>query len=84
MLKKICFIFLLTFFALTMKSHHAHTDDGLNDQHLSSSKGIKGRSFEEVCEHYNGVVCDKVAGFGKKCCSKGLIRKKKVCDTFGC
>jgi hypothetical protein len=32
-------------------------------------------------------VCDRIAGIGRKCCSKkGFLGRKsdKICDTFGC
>ena len=91
--KVFLFAFLITI-ALSIRAHHNMDESRENydhdedyNRHMSNNQGIKGRSFNEVCEHYGGAVCDRFIGLGRKCCSKkGFFGRKsdKVCDTMGC
>lgn len=77
MFTKLIALFLLLFIVSSIHSIHREHDL------FGSNKGTKGRTKEEVCAHYDGVICDRIPGVGSKCCKKGRF-SSKVCDTFGC
>ncbi len=79
MLLKVLFLLFLVYITTAIRANHQFSNPFSNN----GPPGKKGRTYEQVCQHYNGTVCDKVAGIGRKCCGKGLIGNK-VCDTFGC
>lgn len=79
MFTKLFALLLLIFIVSSIHSHHHHLDE----HDFGTSKGTKGRTYEEVCVHYDGVICNRIPGIGSKCCKKGRF-SSKVCDTFGC
>lgn len=81
MLKKLFLFALLAIFSLAIKSRGSHLLD--HDLFGSKPNNPKNRTETQVCEHYNGKMCN-VPLVGPKCCKDGLISKNTHCDTIGC
>lgn len=93
MLKKILILSILVALSMAIHSRNEATEElnhnifGLGSKN-GESNNPKNRTFQQVCEHYEGKVCAKASlpggsGLGQKCCSGG-ITKSKYCDTLGC